>query len=104
MNLMQLSQDQTTEMADTFSLLSDPSRLSIVLACAEAEHSVGEIAERLGLSSSLVSHHLRLLKAARILSARRDGKHIFYTLEDDCVRNVLKIMSTHIFNHHDKEI
>lgn len=91
--------DQTTELAETFGLLSDPTRLSIVIACMDQERSAGDIAERLGSSPSLTSHHLRLLRSARIMKSERRGKQIFYTMADDCVRRVLEIMIEHIFAH-----
>jgi len=51
------------------------------------------------VSASLVSHHLRLLRSARMLRSERRGKQIFYALDDSCVRNVLKIMIEHLFTH-----
>ena len=65
----------------------------------EREISTGDIADELGLSASLVSHHLRLLRAARMLRAERRGKQVFYSMADDCVRDVLKIMIDHLFIH-----
>ena len=78
-----LDTDQTSELADTFGLLSDPTRLSIVVACMDHERSAGEIAEKLGASPSLTSHHLRLLRSARILKSERRGKQVFY--ETGCI-------------------
>ncbi|MEM9370688.1 MAG: metalloregulator ArsR/SmtB family transcription factor [Pseudomonadota bacterium] len=91
--------DQTTQLAETFGLLADPTRLSIVIACMDQERSVGEIAESLGSSASLTSHHLRLLRSARILRSERRGKQVFYAMSDACVHNVLKIMIEHLFVH-----
>lgn len=94
-----LSPPQTATLAETFGLLSDPTRLSIVLACYETEQSAGAIAQSLGISAPLVSHHLRLLRNARMLKSERRGKQVFYTLNDACVRSVLMIMSDHLFAH-----
>lgn len=91
--------DQTTELAETFGLLADPTRLSIVIACMDQERSAGEIAEKLGSSPSLTSHHLRLLRSARILKSERRGKQVFYTMADACVHSVLEIMIDHLFSH-----
>lgn len=88
--------EEITELADIFRLMGDPSRLRIVLTCLYGPVSVNEIAEFLGLSQSLVSHHLRLLRAARILKAERRGKQVFYTAADDHVRGVLEDMVEHI--------
>ena len=94
-----LRSDQTVQLAETFGLLADPTRLSIVVACLEREISAGDIAEELDLSASLVSHHLRLLRAARMLRAERRGKQVFYSMADACVHDVLKIMIDHLFVH-----
>lgn len=91
--------DQTTELAETFGLLADPTRLSIVITCMDHERSAGEIADRLGSSASLTSHHLRLLRSARILKSERRGKQVFYAMADECVHSVLKIMIEHLFTH-----
>lgn len=91
--------DQTTELAETFGLLSDPTRLSIVIACMDQERSAGEIAQRLEASPSRTSHHLRLLRSARILKSERRGKQVFYAMADACVHSVLKIMIEHQFMH-----
>lgn len=95
----ELTSIQKAELAETFGLLSDPTRLAIVLACLDREMSAGEIAGKLDVSPSLVSHHLRLLRSARMLRSERRGKQIFYEMADACVRNVLKIMINHLFTH-----
>ena len=95
----ELQLEETTELADTFGLLSDPTRLSIVIACMDVELSAGEIAQKLGTSASLSSHHLRLLRSARILRSERRGKQVFYSMADACVHSVLKIMIEHLFTH-----
>ena len=99
MNDVGLRSDQTAQLAETFGLLADPTRLSIVVVCMEREIPAGNIADKLGLSASLVSHHLRLLRAARMLRQERRGKQVFYSLADDCVRDVLNTMIDHLFVH-----
>ena len=78
-----LDEGQTAELADTFRLMGEGSRLRIVLACLGEPVCVSDIAERLGLSGSLVSHHLRLLRAARLLRPQRRGRQIFYSVADE---------------------
>ncbi|MEM6914142.1 MAG: metalloregulator ArsR/SmtB family transcription factor [Pseudomonadota bacterium] len=99
-----LNLDQTTELAETFGLLADPTRLSIVIACMDHERAAGEISEAIGSSPSLVSHHLRLLRSARILKAERRGKQVFYSMADACVHSVLNIMIEHLFEHNHDDI
>ncbi|MEM7780530.1 MAG: metalloregulator ArsR/SmtB family transcription factor [Pseudomonadota bacterium] len=103
MEANQVNPDQTSELADTFGLLSDPTRLSIVIACMDQERPTGEIAEKLGISASLTSHHLRLLRSARILRSDRRGKQVFYAMADECVHKVLTIMIDHLFDCHEDQ-
>lgn len=90
-----LSVDHAVELADLFHLLGDPTRLRIVFEVLDRAQPVGEIAARLDLSASLVSHHLRLLRAARIVAAQRSGKHVFYAAADDHVRRIVGDMLEH---------
>ena len=94
--LPRLSEDQAAELADMFRLMGDGSRLRIILTCLETPTSVGDIADRLGLSPSLVSHHLRLLRAARVLRGERHGKQIHYSAADDHIRCVIADMVAHV--------
>ena len=91
-----LADEHAAELADLFRLLGDPTRLRIVLTCLNAPTAVGEIADRLDLSASLVSHHLRLLRAARIVRSERHGKQVFYAAADDHVRCVVVDMLEHV--------
>lgn len=88
--------DRTSQLADLFRLLGDATRLRIVLSCLDAPVAVGAIAERLQLSGSLVSHHLRLLRAARIVRAERQGKQVFYAAADDHIRGIVLAMLEHV--------
>ena len=91
-----LDEGKLAELADLFRLMGDGSRLRIIIACLGERVCVGDIAARVGLSSSLVSHHLRLLRAARVLRAERHGKQVFYSIADEHVRCVLYDMVDHI--------
>jgi DNA-binding transcriptional ArsR family regulator len=91
-----LSADQTAMLAELFHLLGERSRLGIVLVCLKSPMPVGKIATSLGLSPSLVSHHLRLLRAARLLRGERRGKQVFYTAADEHVRTVVTDLANHI--------
>ncbi len=100
MEMHELRQEGIAELSETFGLLADPTRLSIVLACRDKEQAAGDIASQLGLSPSLTSHHLRLLRGARILKSHRRGKQVIYAMADACVDRVLTIMIDHQFTHH----
>lgn len=98
-----LDDDQVHELAEVFRLMSDPSRLKIVLSCLSEKVSVGEMAQRLNLAPSLVSHHLRLLRAARLLQADRQGRQVFYQVTDEHVLRMLGDMVDHVAEEHDLE-
>lgn len=91
-----LVEDKTFELADMFKMLGDPTRLRIVIATLEGPVAVTDIAGRLGLSTSLVSHHLRLLRAARLVTPDRRGKQIFYRIHDQHVAHVISDMIAHV--------
>ena len=98
-----LSTDQTAELAEIFRLLGEPNRLGIVTSCLDGPLSVGEISARLTLNQSLVSHHLRLLRAARLLKAGRRGKQVFYSIPDCHVREMLTNMIEHLVEPHEQD-
>ena len=94
-----LSDDHAVALADLFRLLGDPTRLKIVVSCLRTPLAVSDIADRLGLSVSLVSHHLRLLKGARLVRADRQGKQVYYEADDLHVPRMVEDMVNHIPEH-----
>jgi len=84
-----------TDTAEVFGLLSDPGRLRLLLALLEGEMCVCDLAAVSGQSESAVSHALRLLRAHRIVTARRAGRMAFYRLEDAHVRMLLDLALAH---------
>ncbi len=89
-------QQEVAALAEVFHLMGDPSRLSILLFVLDGPRAVAEIAAATGLSASLVSHHLRLLRAGRLVRAERRGKQVFYTVDDAHIRSVLTDMAEHV--------
>ena len=90
-------------LAETFRLLGDQSRLKILLQCIRGPVSVGDLAESVDLSQTLVSHHLRLLRAARLVRGERQGKQIFYEIADHHVSQILHDMAVHIAEDHPED-
>lgn len=90
-----------TVIAETYRLLGDPTRLKVVLTCLEGPIAVGDIARATGASQSLVSHHLRLLRAARLVRGTRRNKQVFYEVEDDHIARMLADMVDHAAEDHD---
>lgn len=93
---LRLDEERAIELAEIFRMLGDPNRLRIAVACLGEPLCVGDVAERVGLSAALVSHHLRVLRAARFLTARKRGKQVFYVATDDRVRCIITDMVEHV--------
>lgn len=97
----ELSLHNATILAETFRLLGDPTRLRILFFCLPGRKSVGDIAESLDLSQTLVSHHLRLLRGARLVRGERQSRQVFYQLADCHVSDMLVDMASHVDEDHD---
>lgn len=91
-----LKPEQIAEVADILRLLGEPSRLRILLACLAEPAPVGELAERVRIPRALVSHHLRLLRASRLLRADRRGKQVIYAPLDERVRCIVVDLAHHV--------
>jgi ArsR family transcriptional regulator, lead/cadmium/zinc/bismuth-responsive transcriptional repressor len=91
-----LDDAQTTQVAEIFKALADPTRVRIVHALSHAELCVGDIAAVLEMSESAVSHQLRLLRGLRVVRGRREGKLIFYTLDDEHVTRLFQLSLEHL--------
>lgn len=92
-----IPQDKTLHvLADTFKLLGEPTRIKILLALSMEELCVNDIAAFLGMTRSAISHQLRLLKSSRLVKFRRAGKRVYYSLDDQHVKHLLKDGLEHI--------
>ena len=94
--LTQPTDAQTATIAQTYRLLGDATRLRILLACLPGPLPVNEIARRIDASQSLVSHHLRVLRAARLVRGTRQNRQVLYQIDDDHIRRVLLDMIEHV--------
>jgi ArsR family transcriptional regulator len=83
-------------LAELFGALSDPSRLRIIETLLRGERNVGEIAAAIVLSESAVSHQLRVLRQMRLVRARKDGRQVYYALDDDHVRRLFRMGLDHV--------
>ena len=90
------NEDDLFDLAELFKVFSDSTRIRIMCALSQTEMCVYDIAELLGASQSAASHQLRLLRASRLVKTRRDGKNIFYTLDDDHVDAIISMGLEHI--------
>lgn len=96
-----MTQDEGVQLADLFRLLGEPNRLRLVAACLDGPRSVGDLTQEVGVSQSLVSQHLRLLRAGRLLKQSRSGRNVFYELPDCHVRTMLTNMMDHVLEPDD---
>ena len=83
-------------LAETFSALGDPTRVRILDALSHGELCVCDLAAVLGLSQSAVSHQLRLLRGIRLVRPRRDGRIVFYSLDDQHIMSIFKQTLQHV--------
>jgi DNA-binding transcriptional ArsR family regulator len=88
--------DTLLGMTETFGVLSDPTRLKIVLALLKEELCVCDIAALLGVTESAVSHQLRLLKSLRLVKYRRNGKMAYYSLDDEHIEHLIRVAARHV--------
>ena len=91
-----LGDGSASALAETFKVLGDVTRVRILDALSRAELCVGDLAELLGLSESAVSHQLRLLRGMRLVRPRRDGRLIFYSLDDHHIVGLLEHGLEHV--------
>jgi DNA-binding transcriptional ArsR family regulator len=88
--------DLTAQVAEIFKALADPTRVRILHALLHAELCVGDLAAVLEMSESAVSHQLRLLRGLRVVRARRDGKLVYYALDDEHVTRLFQLSLEHL--------
>jgi ArsR family transcriptional regulator len=93
---MLIKENTSTHLADLFSALSDPTRLRIISVLLDGERNVGEIAASLGMTESAVSHQLRGLRFMRLVRSRKDGRQVFYALDDDHVAELYNLGLEHV--------
>lgn len=91
-----LTADLATEVAETFKVLGDVTRVRILDALACQERCVSDLASIVGLSESAVSHQLRLLRNTRLVRARRAGRMVFYALDDQHIVSLFEQASHHV--------
>ena len=90
------SEDLVIELADTFKLFSDSSRIKIMYTMMNEEKAVQHIADEVSMSQSAVSHQLKTLKQARLVKARKEGKTVYYSLDDEHIEKILAVVVEHV--------
>ena len=89
-------EDDLFEVAELFKAFGDSTRAKIICALSQSELCVGDLAQLLEMNQSAVSHQLRLLKQARLVKTRRDGKVRYYSLADEHIQEMFKVAFEHV--------
>lgn len=90
------SPDELANLAELYKVLGDETRVRILSALVVSELCVGHLAEALGMQSSAISHQLRVLKAARLVRNRKEGRTVYYSLNDDHVEKIFRQGLEHV--------
>ncbi|MDO4265114.1 MAG: metalloregulator ArsR/SmtB family transcription factor [Eubacteriales bacterium] len=91
-----VSEEELYDLAELFKVFGDSTRIRILYVLFAAETGVGDIAEKLNMTQSAISHQLKILKQAKLVKGRRDGKAMIYSLSDDHVKTIIEMGKEHI--------
>lgn len=91
-----IAADEVVELADTFRMLGDPTRVRMLDALSHGELCVCDLAALVGMSESAVSHQLRLLRTLRLVRPRREGRMVFYALDDRHIMSLFRQGLRHV--------
>jgi len=94
------AEKQIDALSAFFKMMGDPTRIKMMYLMSQGEVCVQDIASALGMTKSAISHQLSGLKDGRVVKSRREGKNVFYSIDDDHVQAVLSIAMTHIQHKH----
>ena len=83
-------------ISETFKVLGDPTRLRIVMALAQEELCVCDLATLIGITVSAISHRLRILRGMQLVTYRKEGKMVYYSLVDGHIENIIRETQIHI--------
>ncbi len=89
-------ENEIFDLADLFKNFSDSSRIKIMYTISNNELCVQDIANAVSMTQSAVSHQLRVLKASRLVKSRKDGKEVYYSLDDEHITNIFNMGLNHI--------
>jgi len=95
--------DEAAGLSDLFRVLADETRTRILYLLSEQELCVCDLAHLLYMTPPAVSHHLRLLRVTRLVRSRREGKQVFYTLDDEHVLTLIRTAKEHYKDEHHKD-
>lgn len=96
MMINRVNEEELLDLAELFKVFGDSTRIKILYVLFDAEISVGEIADKLNMTQSAISHQLKILKQAKLIRSRREGKTMLYSLADEHVKTIIAMGKEHI--------
>ncbi len=94
--LSNIDREQIQDLSEIFKLFADETRLRIICAILNTELCVCDLCEILNLNQSAVSHQLQLLRSSKLVKYRKEGKQVYYSLEDEHIESIIKMALAHI--------
>ena len=101
--LSNINREEIKDLSEMFKLFADETRLRIICAILKTELCVCDLCELLELSQSAVSHQLQLLRSSKLVKYRKEGKQVYYSLEDEHIENIIRISLAHITEGDEKK-
>ena len=96
MMINRVNEEELLDLAELFKVFGDSTRIKILYVLFDAEIGVGEIADKLNMTQSAISHQLKILKQAKLIRSRREGKAMLYSLADEHVKTIIAMGKEHI--------
>ena len=94
--LKDMSEEELLDLADLFKMFADSTRIKILYDLFDGEKNVSEICEDIEMNQSAVSHQLKAHRTGKLIKSRRDGKAVYYALDDDHVKTIIAMGKEHI--------
>lgn len=101
--LSNIDREEIQDLSEMFKIFSDETRLRIICAILNTELCVCDLCELLNLNQSAVSHQLQLLRSSKLVKYRKEGKQVYYSLEDEHIESIIKMALAHITEGDDKK-
>ncbi|MCR4750191.1 MAG: metalloregulator ArsR/SmtB family transcription factor [Lachnospiraceae bacterium] len=89
-------ENELYDLAELFKMFGDSTRIKVLFELCESELAVCDLAERLNMTQSAISHQLKILKQSKLVKSRREGKSIIYSVADEHVRSIIALGMEHI--------
>lgn len=89
-------EEKLYDLAELFKVFGDSTRVRMLYLLMDGEQCVADISDKLNMNQSAISHQLAILKSSKLVKSRRDGKQMFYSLDDDHVKEILSMGLDHV--------